>query len=124
VKYVVLIWSNPESRALWDKIPPEDRIVGLREYAALNDDLGDSGELVTSTALDDPSQSKRVTTREGETIVSDGPYAETKEFLAGIYILECESMARALEVAARIPESALGLVEVRPTRTLTDFVSP
>jgi hypothetical protein len=124
VKYVVLIWSNPESRALWDKIPPENRVVGLREYAALNDDLDDSGELVTSTALDDPSRSKRVTTRDGETIVSDGPYAETKEFLAGIYILECESMERALEVAARIPESALGLVEVRPTRTLTDFTCP
>jgi len=123
VKFVVLIWSNPESRALWDKIPPEDRIVGLREYAALNEDLDGSGELVTSTALDDPSRSKRVTTRDGQPIVSDGPYAETKEFLAGIYILECESMQRALEVAARIPESALGLVEVRPTRTLTDFAS-
>jgi hypothetical protein len=124
VKFVVLIWSNPDSRALWDKIPPADRIVGLREYAALNDDLDNSGEMVASTALDDPSQSKRVTTRDGETIVSDGPYAETKEFLAGIYVLECQSMERALEVAARIPESALGLVEVRPTRTLTDFASP
>jgi hypothetical protein len=124
VKFVVLIWSNPESRAIWDKIPPEDRIVGLREYSALNDDLDDSGELVASTALDDPSQSKRVTTRDGQTIVSDGPYAETKEFLAGIYVLECETMERAVEVAARIPESAVGLVEVRPTRTLTDFANP
>ena len=123
MKFVVLIWSNPESRAIWDKIPREDRVVGLREYSALNEDLDRSGELVASTALDDPAQAKRVTTRDGQTIVSDGPYAETKEFLAGIYLLECPSMARAVEVAARIPEAALGLVEVRPARTLTDFVS-
>ncbi len=64
-----------------------------------------------------------MTARDGQTIVSDGPYPETKEFLAGIYLLECPSMERAVQIAARIPEAGLGLVEVRPTRTLTDFVS-
>jgi hypothetical protein len=124
VKFVILIWSNPESRALWDKIPPEHRVVGLRDYSALNDDLEASGELVANAALGEPSASKRVTARDGQAIVSDGPYPETKEFLAGIYLLECESMARAVEIAARIPEAGLGLVEVRPTRTLDSFVAP
>ncbi len=44
MKFVILIWSNPESRALWEKIPPEHRVVGLQDYAALNDDLEQSGE--------------------------------------------------------------------------------
>jgi hypothetical protein len=124
VKFVILIWSNPASRALWEKIPPEDRVVGLRAYATLNDDLETSGELVANAALGEPSAARRVTARDGQAIVSDGPYPETKEFLAGIYLLECESMERAVEIAARIPEAGLGLVEVRPTRTLDSFVAP
>jgi hypothetical protein len=123
VKFVILIWSNPESRALWEKIPPENRVVGLRDYAALNDDLEASGELVANAALGEPSAGRRVTARDRQAIVSDGPYPETKEFLAGVYVLECPSMDRAVEVAARIPEAALGLVEVRPTRTLDSFVA-
>lgn len=122
MKFVILIWSNPESRGLWEKIPPEDRVVGLRDYAALNDDLEASGELVANAALGEPSAAKRVTARDGQAIASDGPYAETKEFLAGVFVLECPSMDRAVEIAARIPEAALGLVEVRPTRTLESFV--
>lgn len=124
MKFVILIWSNPESRALWEQIPPEDRVVGLQDYAILNDDLEASGELVANAALGEPSASKRVTARDGQAIVSDGPYPETKEFLAGIYLLECPSMERAVEIAARIPEAGLGLVEVRPTRTLDSFVAP
>ncbi len=121
MKFVILIWSNPESRAIWDKIPPAERVVGLRDYAALNEDLADSGEMVASSALADPGRAKRVTAREGQIIVSDGPYPEVKEFLAGFYLVDCATMDRAVEVAARIPEAAYGLVEVRPTMDLSEF---
>ena len=56
--------------------------------------------------------------RDGQVVTSDGPFAESKELLAGFYLLECESMGRAVEVAGRVPEAELGLVEVRPVLTL------
>ena len=55
--------------------------------------------------------------RDGQTVTSDGPFAEAKELLAGFYLLECDSMERA-EVAARLPEAEFGLIEVRPVLTL------
>ena len=56
--------------------------------------------------------------REGHALTSDGPFAEAKEMLAGFFLLECGSFERAVEVADRVPESELGLVEVRPVLEL------
>jgi hypothetical protein len=90
-------------------------------HAALNEDLAASGELIVSQALADPSLAKRVAVREGRTITSDGPFAEAKEFLAGIYLIECESIERAVQVAARTPEAPIGEIEVRPIIDLGDL---
>ena len=69
-------------------------------------------------SLADPSLTKRVAVREGEMMTTDGPFAEAKELLAGFFLVECESMERALEHAARVPEAEFGLVEVRPVLDL------
>jgi hypothetical protein len=122
VKYVILIYGNPASRALWAQIPRDERVEGLRAYAALNEELAASGELIATQALGDPSAATRVTVHQGRTVVSDGPFAEAKEHLAGFYLIDCESVDRAIEIAARIPEAELGLVEVRSVRELDDFV--
>jgi hypothetical protein len=114
VKYLILIYSNPESRAIWESFSDAEQAEGLRYYAALTGDIAASGELVVSERLADPSLAKRLTVRDGATMTSDGPFAEVKEHLAGFFLLECESMERALEHAARVPEAGLGLVEVRP----------
>jgi hypothetical protein len=113
MKYVVLIYSNPASRELWASFSDAQRSAGWSLYAALNEDLAASGELIVSEALADPSLAKRVTVRDGATI-TDGPFAEVKEQLGGFYLLECESFERAVALASRIPEAAFGLVEVRP----------
>jgi hypothetical protein len=118
VKYLILIYGNPASRAIWEGFSDAQRAEGLAYYAALNEDLVASGEMIASAALADPSLARRVLVREGQTITSDGPFAEVKEHLAGIYLVECEGLERAVEVAARMPEAALGLVEVRPVREL------
>jgi hypothetical protein len=55
-----------------------------------------------------------VSVRDGQTVTSDGPFAEAKELLAGFFLLDCDSPERAVEIAARMPEAELGLVEVRP----------
>jgi hypothetical protein len=121
VKYLILIYSNPESRKIWDGFSDAQRAEGYRYYAALNEDLTASGEMIVSEALADPSLAKRVSVREGRTMTTDGPFAEVKEHLAGFFLLECENIERAVEHAARVPEAELGLVEVRPVLDLSEF---
>ena len=118
MKYVILIYGNPESRAIWESFSDEQKAAGYAYYAKLDEDLAASGELIVSEALADASQTKRVAVREGRTVTTDGPFAEAKELLAGFYLLECESIERAIECAARVPEAELGLVEVRPVLAL------
>jgi hypothetical protein len=118
VKYLVLIYSNPQSRQIWEGFSDDQRAEGFRYYAALTEELVASGELVVSEALADPSLTTRVSVRDGQAMTSDGPFAEAKELLAGFFLLECESMDRAVDVAARVPEAEFGLVEVRPVLDL------
>jgi hypothetical protein len=114
VKYLVLIWSNPQSRAIWESFSDAQRAEGFRYYAALTEELAANGELIVSEALADASLTRRVTVRDGQTLTSDGPFAEAKELLAGFFLLEVPSRQRAVEIAARVPEAQFGLVEVRP----------
>jgi hypothetical protein len=118
VKYLILIYSNPASRKVWEGFSDAQRAEGLKVYAALTEDLAASGELIVSEALADPSTARPVSAREGRMLASDGPFAEAKEELAGFFLVECESLDRAVVVAERVPEAGLGLVEVRPVRDL------
>jgi hypothetical protein len=118
VKYLILIYSNPASREIWEGFSDDQRAEGYRYYAALTEELAAAGELIVSEALADPSLTTRVSVRDGQTLASDGPFAETKELLGGFFLLECESHERAVEIAARVPEAELGLVEVRPVLEL------
>jgi hypothetical protein len=113
VKCLILIYSNPASREIWEGFSDDQRAEGYRYYAALTEELAAAGELIVSEALADPSLTTRVTVLDGQTLTSDGPFAETKELLGGFFLLECESHERAVEVAARVPEAELGLVGVR-----------
>jgi hypothetical protein len=121
MKYLILIWSNPASREIWESFSSDERAEGLAYYAALVEDLEASGELIVTEALADPSLTKRVEVREGQTMTSDGPFAEAKELLAGFFLVECESADRAVDIAARVPEAELGLVEMRPVMDLSGF---
>lgn len=121
MKYMILIHGNPTTRELWEGFTDPERAEGLRAYAALDDDLHASGELIVSEALADPSLAKTVSVVEGRMMTTDGPFAEAKEHLAGFYLLDCESIERAVEHAARIPEAEFGLVEVRPVMDLSAF---
>lgn len=124
MKFLLLIYSNPASREIWSRLPAEQRKIGLDAYTALNDELAASGELVVSEALADPSQAQRVSVDDdGYTSVTDGPFPEVKELVAGFYLIDCEDRHRAVQIAARIPEAALGLVEVRPVMSLSGFLT-
>jgi hypothetical protein len=114
MKYLILIHSNPQSLAVWETMSDAQRMEFGRGHMSLTDTLADSGELIVSEGLADPALAKHVSVREGRTITSDGPFAEVKEHLAGFYLVDCESMERAVELAATAPDALTGSVEVRP----------
>ncbi len=111
MKFMILIHSNPQSREIWENFAQEQKKAGLEYYAELAADLAASGELIITEALAAPSQGQRVGV---EVLATDGPFAEVKEHLAGFFLVDCVSFDRALQIAARVPEADLGLVEVRP----------
>jgi hypothetical protein len=112
---MLMIWSNPEN---WDALAPADQAAVLgdpvAEHAAIDADLLGSGELVISAGLADPVTGRTVKVRDGLVASTDGPYIETKEHLVGFYMVECESLDRATEIAARIPDARWERVEIRP----------
>ncbi|MFF7733095.1 MULTISPECIES: YciI family protein [unclassified Streptomyces] len=70
---------------------------------AINDDLSESGEFVDGQGLAEPAQARHVTLGDdGKAVITDGPYSETKELLAGYWVLECESLERVTEIAERV----------------------
>src|SRR2546421_6710611 len=102
VRYMLLIYSNP---ANWDNLSEEERGGLMGEYGAFTKEIVDSGEHVDGAPLGDPGTSRTVRVRGGRTDVVDGPFAESKEQLAGYYVVECDSLDRAVQVAAKIPDA-------------------
>jgi len=105
---MLLIYTEAGS---WQRKSEEERQALYAEYLALDDDLRAAGRLAGTSELRPVAEA--VAVRAGG-LVTDGPYAETKEQLGGYYIVDCESLDEALEIAARIPSARDGAVEVRP----------
>lgn len=118
MKYMILIYSTPRSRQAWEGLTDAQQIEFGRRHLALSDALAGSGVLVASEGLADQALAKRVRVREGRTMTTDGPFAEAKEYLAGFYLVACESIERAIELAAQVPDAESGEVEVRPVLDL------
>lgn len=78
---------------------------------------------ITGKPLDDPATAKTVRVRDGETLISDGPFADTKEFIGGFDLLECESYEQAIKVAAAHPVAWFNAIELRPLRNDDDIPS-
>jgi hypothetical protein len=121
VKYLILIHSNPKSRAVWETMTDEQRMEFGRGHMRCTDELAASGELVVSEGLPGPEAGKWVSVRDGKTIATDGPFPEVKEYVAGFYLVECESIDRAIEHAAKMPDAQYGEVEVRPVLDMSTW---
>jgi hypothetical protein len=98
----------------WETFTDEERTAWYERYRALSRDAESAGVLVGGSELAPTRDATTVRVRDGETLVTDGPYAEVKEALGGYYLFECGSMDEALEWTARIPSVEHGSVEVRP----------
>ena len=111
MKYMLLIYGNAE---LWASFPPEDLATLVAETDALHEEVARSGEFVGAYGVGEGAVVKTVTRKDGPTVVSDGPYLETKEHLGSFTIVDVESAERAYEIAAANPFARFGKVEVRP----------
>ncbi len=86
----------------------------FEDYMAFTEEVKQAGNLVAGDALQPTDTATTVRVRDGKTLLTDGPFAETKEQLGGYYLLECESLDEAIEKAAKIPSATTGSIEVRP----------
>ena len=90
-----------------------------RECQACGDSLREKGKLVAAEALQGIHTATTVRVRNGKVSVTDGPFAETKEQLAGFYLIDANDLNEAIQVASKIPPARVGSVEVRPVRQLS-----
>jgi hypothetical protein len=98
----------------WETMSDADRGRVLQDYQAFTEELRTSGAMVAADALQPTSNATTVRVRGGEQLVTDGPFAETKEQLGGYYLIEAGSLDEATEWAAKLPGSHHGSVEIRP----------
>ena len=110
MKYLLMIYDNPT----WDRLSETDAEAAVRGHFDFDRMVTESGECVTSAGLADPAESTSVSVRGGEVVTTDGPFVESKELLAGFYLIDCESLDRAVELAALIPDASSRAVEIRP----------
>jgi hypothetical protein len=107
MQYALLIYGEEASTE-------SERASMLAEYAKLSSDLRREGKLLAGEELQPIGTATTVQVRNGDAVVSDGPFAETKEALGGFYLIEADSLDEAIEWAGRIPSARFGTIEVRP----------
>jgi hypothetical protein len=117
VKYVCLIYQgstplpgSPE----WESMSPEEQKAVYEDYAALNKTRG----VTPMPPLGTPDHATTVRVQDGRTLITDGPYAATKEAIGGSFVLEADDLDAAIQIAARVPAARLGGgIEIRPVET-------
>jgi hypothetical protein len=118
MEYVCLIYGREADEA---SRTPEQMQMEIDEYNAFTNDVVDRGLYVAAEALHPTTTATTVRVRDGKTVTTDGPFAETKEQLGGYYVVNCTDLDEAIALAAKIPSAKWGSIEVRP---IMDFGLP
>jgi hypothetical protein len=111
MRYMLLIYASEEAVS---HMTNEERTAFMQGHSTFAQEALQRGILAGGTPLQPTSTAKTVRIRKGQTLVSDGPFAETKEQLGGTYILDCKDLDEAIELATRIPDALHGSIEIRP----------
>jgi hypothetical protein len=115
MKFLCLIHLNEKEL---DAMPAAEMNALNTRHLEFNNSLRKSGHFIEAEALEPAAATAQVRVRKGKTSVTDGPFAEAKEIVAGFYLIEARDLGEAAQIASRIPSAVLGTVEVRPTRKL------
>jgi len=115
VNYALLIYGDDSA---WVDLADEERdalrAAEMPQWSSLFDELGKADSNVTGKELDGRSTAKVVRVRDGERLVTDGPFAETKEILGGVFLTDLPDLDEAIRLAALIPSAKHGCIEIRP----------
>jgi hypothetical protein len=118
-QYMLLIYDDPSASPSPDSPEAQQE---FQEYGTFTQDIQQRGLMVSGAPLERTDTATTVRVRNGgEAVLTDGPFADTKEWLAGYYILECPDLDAATEQAARIPAARHGAIEVRPVMAMPDM---
>jgi hypothetical protein len=110
MQYMCLIYAPADGPDL----TPEQWATLHKDYGTFTEEARASGKMVDGAPLEGPETATTIRVRDGKRLVTDGPFAETKEWLGGFYTFECATLDEALDWAARIPGAKYGSIEVRP----------
>ena len=112
MEFMALVYDDPTS---WERLTEEKQSAAMAGYMAVAEEATAAGALVSGAALAPTTAATSVRVRNGEAVVTDGPYTEVKESLGGYYLFSCDTIEDAIALAAKIPSAWLGgAVEVRP----------
>ena len=111
MRYALLIYASEQD---WANQSEEQAQTQFQDYMAFTKDIVDRGIMQSGEALQATATATTVRVRNGETLSTDGPFAETKEQLGGFYVVEAKDLDEAIEIATRIPDVRGGSIEVRP----------
>jgi hypothetical protein len=115
VKFLCLIYLNEQEM---DALPPGEMDALNRGHLDLNDRLRARGNFIEADALEPARAGAWLRLRKGKLAVTDGPFTETKELVAGFYLIDARDMPEAVEIAAQFPSAPHATIEIRPTRQL------
>jgi hypothetical protein len=118
MKYLIMIYPDP---AKLDQMPESEFKTTMRHCMAYADDLRARGKILDVQMLQPAPSAKTLRKEKGKQVVLDGPFAETKEVLAGYNVVEAASMDEAVKIAAEFPWTDIGAIEVRPILELSDM---
>jgi hypothetical protein len=111
MKYLLLIYDEEQ---VWGKMNADEQEKMLNEYRQFGQELKSTGRFVAGNQLQPISTATSVRVRGGKRLVTDGPFAETREQLGGFYMIEAANLDEAIATAAKIPSARMGTIEVRP----------
>ena len=115
MRYALLVYGDQSSwEAMGDEEKTQRRAESMPGWLASFEEIGKADPKWQGRELAAATSAKTVRVRDGETLVTDGPFAETKEQLGGFYLLDCKDLDEAIGLAAQIPAAAFGTIEVRP----------
>lgn len=115
MKYMLLLASDPSAGPADDS---EEFAAEMKEWYAYSNALVEAGAMVSGEPLQGADTATTVKVRDGERVVTDGPFIESKEVLGGFYVIDVPDLDAAIDWAARIPNSSYGTIEVRPVMEL------
>jgi hypothetical protein len=111
MRYLLLLYGD-ESQ--WENASPEDIQREMEAYQAFDNEVREAGVFVAGEGLEPTNAATTLRIRGGETSLTDGPFAETREQLGGFYVLECKDRDEAVTWASKVPQGTEGSVEIRP----------